>query len=174
MTWIDHHNPDPPSKVTEASMSSVAGKQGCHPRVILALRPWLMEAAPAWLKDGAKVRAMIGHGEHAGMVRLVADGKIPVMESKIGAKGSNQRPLLIKLRGIPRVPAFKPQTVECDWQDDWIEVVIPGMRPPDPSAMSYAVAQAKGELSPKGEKFNMTDGIVSREEMGRRSSVPVR
>ena len=127
------------------------------------------------------IRAMIGHGEHAGMVRIVPDGKIPVVMSMVGPKGSNNRPLLIKLRGIPRVPAFKPQSIECDWQDDWLEVRIPGVKSPGPSPMSYAVAQAKGELpvlepagASGGKAFSMTEGVMSREEKNRRSSVPVR
>jgi hypothetical protein len=178
MSWSDFQPaPAPGTAKHPVTLTCTAGRNGCHPRVTISFRPWLMEEPPTWLVPGTMVAARIGHGEHAGKISLVPGGKLELRLNNAGIVRDGRRAIQLVLRGMvirkdgAALDTDKPIAVECDWQKDqdagptccavegWIEVSYP-----------HDQASAPGASAPRRatEPFSMTKGVVSREEMGRR------
>jgi hypothetical protein len=170
MTWSDYVAPPSPARAaSEVTASSSMGRGGVHPKVTLTIRPHLMRNAPDWLVDGAGVRALIGHGEHVGMIRIVPGNILKLRESRVGRiRDGERRGLILVLRCMPGVGLFKRAVVECDWNDEgvgWLEIRLPRSAAQIAAPVHPALPPTRG--------FSMTAGVTSREEASRRGCGPV-
>jgi hypothetical protein len=120
MTW----NPIQPRRPPSAPVTFIAERQHRGPpRPVLRLRPDL-DPALAWIKARAPVKALLGAGEHVGMLRIERGGDRQGRRRGELAFRSDRTalrlivPLALVAEGAPERP---------DWTagDGWLEVELP-------------------------------------------------
>jgi len=86
----------------------------------------VIDTPPEWLKIGQRVDVLLGHGEHAGWIRLVPGNQVAI--STPGGKNARSSLLLLRLPGFPGLPPAACKTIEAefDHSDSWIEIKLPG------------------------------------------------
>jgi hypothetical protein len=105
-----------------ASTSAGAGRM--RPRLTLTFRAALLKGI-TWLKPDAGISVLVGHGQHAGMLRIEPNG-LHILGKVALAKPAGAL-VQVKLPLPPGMVAAKRDTVplEFDFQDGWIEVTLP-------------------------------------------------
>jgi hypothetical protein len=121
------------------------------PSLLIMLRPYLLADAPSWLRAGETLKALLGGGEHAGMIRLEPSGAFALGRTAANAPG---KPVLrLRLPLPPGVAAEKrkPAHVEFDYADGWLEITLPAWArvtgaatPAAPIASGNATPPARG------------------------------
>lgn len=102
-----------------------------------------MDTPPDWLAIGYRADVLIGHGEHAGWIRLVPGKQVSM--STAGGRHAKTSLVLLRLIGFPGLPAqaWKTKEVEFDHAEGWIEIKMPGWAAPAaPAVAAPAVAPA--------------------------------
>ena len=113
------------AKVTAALTASTTPGSGTQPaRLSLAFRHAQFEGV-TWLTAGAQVSVLVGHGEHAGMLRIEPNGLPPVMPVTLSKPPGSM--VALRLPPPPGLPPAKRASValEFDYADRWIEVTLP-------------------------------------------------
>lgn len=110
------------------------------PGLLVMLRPYLLPDAPAWLVAHGTVKAMLGGGEHAGMIRLEPGGVFKLGRTATNAAG---KPVLqLRLPSPIGIVDQRRKAVpaEFDYGDDWLEITLPAwaraLGAPTPAAAS--------------------------------------
>lgn len=133
--------PPPPSDrgkrhgAVTASVSPGGGR--FRQRLTLTVRPDLLDGGLPWWRADAGVTVQRGHGEHAGMLRVVPGG--PHRLKLLGGQARHKRPvgLLLVVPGMP-ADGHKPAALGHDHGDGWIEVVLPDWARPSFGAVRPA------------------------------------
>jgi hypothetical protein len=105
-----------------ASVSAGAGRLAA--RLTLSLRPERLEGI-TWLKPGAGLQVLVGFGEHAGMLRITPNGLHILAAVALAKPAGSVLALRLPLPdGL--IAAKRPAApIEHDFNDGWIEVVLP-------------------------------------------------
>lgn len=158
-------------------ISANMGLRGCHPQVLLMVRPALLDGLAGWWKPKARVQVELGTGEHDGQLRITPGTRL-VLGKTPGKNG--QGSVVLRLRSLPFwTPAKrKPEPVEHEWNDGWLVVTLPdwARRPAATPAGAEAVAApAKrpfriGEGTEFAGKHVANGGLVGRAAL--RGSAP--
>lgn len=128
------------------SVGAIGKSVRSSPVLLVLLRPYLLEAAPAWMQADQRADAVIGFGQHAGMIRIVPGQVFLLGRTAANAAG---RPVL-QIR-LPLPAGVSPGKVKAapavfDYGDDWLEITLPGWaRPGD--APSPPIAAPRGPLA---------------------------
>ncbi|HQU16655.1 MAG TPA: hypothetical protein PLO69_11210 [Gammaproteobacteria bacterium] len=126
MSWeeIERATNSKNSKLTEVTVSAPPPPKTGRQRLVIILRTALIEDCPSYLAVGAKVKALIGRNEHAGMVRIVPNGRCTL--TTLGRAGATGSLALTLPMPDGQVVGQQPQTdVAFDYGTDWIEVTLP-------------------------------------------------
>jgi hypothetical protein len=90
------------------------------------IRPALFNAgaAPAFLHNKGTVSALVGHGNHAGWLRLEPKGSFTLVNAGGTSRGSTLKLRLVGFAPLP-TKGMTPKLVDFDYGDDWLEVNLP-------------------------------------------------
>lgn len=149
------------------------GRYACT--MLMGFRPSAFDPAPKWLADGQGVEVLVGHGEHAGRLRIQPGTRLRLMRAtgarpgKPGGTGN----LCLRLPLLPGVPEAKRAGTSCefDYHDDWIEVELPAWARPKaeatpPSATPAPPKPAATQPAPQAGRRLLTDAVLSHPEWG--------
>lgn len=160
MTWTDLAPPPTAAGATTKAVVTVrAGKMGRNGplRLTLTVRTRLLEKPPFWFAQGAGVKVQIGHGEHAGMIRITPGRGYVVQERGQGIKSPG-----VRLPIPAHIKESHPATrCKFDYGDDWIEVTLPG----------WACAPSPPPAAPKSPPYV---GIMQRAAQSAPPKVPLK
>ncbi len=109
-----------------------------------------------WLVPGARVKLMLGDGEHTGQLRLTPGGASRITSAAGSAAKTMVRLRSIELRAkLPEAAAHPASPCSYDYDIDWIEITLPdwvGLKKPAPRfsgvMQSGAVAASAAAGSP--------------------------
>jgi hypothetical protein len=110
---------------------------------------------PAWLREGGRVAALVGSGEHAGQLRLVAGEAFPF--GRIAGRYAGRGFLSLRLPLPPGMAPGRRPTMNCehDYGADWLELTlpnwpaVPGDAAPRAAGTASAVAAPAGDAAPR-------------------------
>jgi hypothetical protein len=149
MSWSPLTKPAPAAGRRAAVALSMSPGKGRHaPSMTLTLRLAQLENM-AILQLGAGVRALLGGGEHEGMLRIEAGADILV--GRPGGKRPAPDLVTIRLPLPPRVAPSRQKPVPCehDFADGWLELTLPAWaRPALPAAVPQAGAMPASPFPP--------------------------
>ena len=130
-----------------ASVSAGEGNQ--RPKLTLLLRPGMLDGI-TWLTPGAGLQVLVGHAEHAGMLRIMPDG-LHILGKVALAKPAGSA-VSLKLPLPPWMAAGKraARAIEFEWKEDWIEVTVPPEWRGAPAAAPAAAPLAPKPAAPAG------------------------
>ena len=153
MSWEELSAPALGAGTSARAAVVVSCSAGIRRRRVLTvtIRPGLIENAPPFLAAGHLARAMLGHADHRGQVKLTAGGTFMVLKGNgtSGARG------VVQLR-LP-MPAFVPEgahastPVEFDYNDIMLEFTLP------PWAFPQAQPQPDATASQMRAPYRGTD-----------------
>jgi hypothetical protein len=154
--WVDLFPVERTAVEKQITVSATAGRNGGFPKLLISIRPKLIEDCPAWLVAGANIGAAIGRDAHAGQLRLTPKGKHPLTLCKVGIKVSSET-LHLKLRGVPGIVKMKPRIVEFDFSVEWLEITLPESSGVVPPKASMVAANAAPPLAGKSSGLGKPD-----------------
>ena len=123
------------------------------PSLLIMLRPYLLADAPSWLRAGETLKALLGGGERAGMIRLEPSGAFALGRLLRRDHSTIVHAPQLRLPLPPGVAAEKrkPAHVEFDYADGWLEITLPAWArvtgaatPAAPIASGNATPPARG------------------------------
>lgn len=112
-------------KSRHAVTASVSKLGRNRQRLMLAVRPHLLDGGLVWWRPHARVAVHLGTDRLAGMLRLTPGGPHR-LSTAVGRPGATRTAVLIVF-GLPGMPAagHKPEPVEHDWTAEWLEITLP-------------------------------------------------
>jgi hypothetical protein len=111
--------------------------------LLVILRPYLLPSVPAFLAAGSGVVAMIGGGQHAGMIRLQPGQVFKLGKTAANAPGKPVLQLRLPLPAGMDEGAAKAVPVEFDYSDDWLELTLPAWAAVKPAAAATTPDRGK-------------------------------
>lgn len=125
MSWSPARPPEGFRAEAAVRVGSAQKSARYRPALVISVSPNRLDGGASFLAAGACVSVLYGAGEHAGMVRIVPGGSIRVAATggKIGR--SSVVVLRIALPAGVAASKRKPEAVEYDHGDDWIELTLP-------------------------------------------------
>jgi len=141
MTWHALEPARGRAAAAAVALSSFLGRGRVAAAMTLTLRRGQLDNH-AMIAEGARVRVLLGRGEHAGMLRIEPG------EGFVLSRPGGKRPALdlvcIRLPLPPGVLAAKRQPMPCeyDFGADWIEVTLPAWACPTPAPLISVPAPA--------------------------------
>lgn len=155
-------------KLAAITVAASDGVKRVARRIVIALRPEQIDNLP-WLTPGGGVKLLLGHGEHAGKLRLEPGGPAKLVKSTRGATVMIMSPdLATRLRLPPgRLP---PEEVGFDFHDTWIEIDLPKWAVPHTaSTITGAALHAAIAAAPPVNPAQVTPfrGVAQRTGLGR-------
>jgi hypothetical protein len=154
MTWVEIMPPAAAgtgaAKASAVTMTATEGVNHRPRRISIAVRPDQLEGLE-FFRAGERVRVMIGHGEQAGMLRIMPGKSFALRNSGGNAK---QCPMLYlpEITGMAK-GKFSPTAVEFDYggegADAWLEITLPAWaRPAGQTAPAPAPTDAQAGPRP--------------------------
>lgn len=151
MSWSPLRAPATKNKPASLTVGCCAGGRRKHEGLSIVLRTAQMPGLN-FLQPRKPVDVLIGHGEHANMLRIQAGAEfLPYTNSKAKASGT------IFIRGIPlpkgQVAVDREHVaVQYDYDADWIEITLPSwarMTPPpaaEPTAPTAVIGTRRASI----------------------------
>ena len=129
------------------------------PIVQIKIRLHLLHECLAWLSAGASVKAQVGSGEHAGLLRVSPGTAHRIAKS--GGRGASDTSLL-RLPMLPGLSAELGRSIcEFDYGDDWMEFTIPDWAKQPAARAPAASAPVPAAVPPKKASFSMVGDVGS-------------
>lgn len=106
------------------------------PMMRAVVRTEQLDGVADWLKPGAQVSVMAGHGDHAGMIRIVPDGGFMVVAAAGRAKTGT---VTLRLPIPATVPRGRKNATSCVVRHGagWVEIELPEWARPPRAAAPY-------------------------------------
>ncbi len=137
-------------KSRHAVTASVSKLGRNRQRLMLTVRPRLLDGGLVWWRPHARVAVHLGTDRLAGMLRLTPGGPHR-LSTAVGRPEATRTAVLIVF-GLPGMPAagHKPEPVEHDWTAEWLEITLPdGARgAPAPAASAASAPAAPAPAKP--------------------------
>ncbi|MBR0681945.1 hypothetical protein GXW74_15730 [Roseomonas eburnea] len=129
------------------TVASSAGGGRLPAAIVIIIRTRKLEGG-TFMSHRARVKILAGGGPHAGMLRIEPDGPFEPHWPSGKAVASGTLKLRIDLPHGVAPENRKPETVEYDHADDWIEITLPEWaRPSAPAGVSPAPARPPHSIS---------------------------
>lgn len=127
MSWTPIKPPNMSSNITQRQAVLLSGTTivaGRTPRLCLTIRPHLLEGCD-WLQPGAMYEVLSGGGEHAGMMRVAKTLQGGFVARRIALAKERTVSFLVPWPNGAVPSKQKPQPIEFDYGDGWLEVTLP-------------------------------------------------
>lgn len=125
MSWSPAKPPEGFRPEAAVRVGSAQKSARYRPALVISVSPTRLDGGAAFLAAGARVSILYGAGEHAGMVRIEPGG--PIRVAATGGKIGRSSVVVLRVALPVGVSASKrkPEPVEFDYGDDWIELTLP-------------------------------------------------
>lgn len=169
MSWSPARPPEGFRAEAAVRVGSAQKSARYRPALVISVSPNRLDGGASFLAAGASVSVLYGAGEHAGMVRIVPGGSIRVAATggKIGR--SSVVVLRVALPAGVAASKRKPEAVEFDYGDGWLELTLPDWA----RLTSLPARTAEPMPAAKREPYSLADRVpdpaaVLRDPAGRR------
>jgi len=138
------------------TVGSSAGGRRLRPRITIVIRTGGLDGA-ALLKLREGVQVLVGGGNHAGQLRIEPGG--PFVLAAAPGRGTARATLMLRLdlpRGVEALDR-KPEPVEFDHGDGWIEITLPDWARGAPAPAP--VAQAAPPAAPAKAPYSLSERV---------------